>query len=151
MAKKNRIDSITEEMKAAQAGPITPPKHVTLTKRQKIFFGDVIDEFARTEWTAHSLTLAANLARMLDALDEQQCKLEQEGYITIRENGTTVENPRSRVVKSITGDILSMRRSLSLHARARDGEPRDAATRRKGMKDAQSRPDDDDGLLYVVQ
>ena len=63
-------------------------------------------------------------------LEREQRMLRAEGFIAVRENGTSVENPRSRVVKSLTGDILSLRRSLSLHARARGGEAEKIGPRR---------------------
>ena len=137
MARKQRIDSVTEQVqvmvKAAQ--PIHPPSNVPLTDDDLPFFANVIDEFARSEWTQHQLELAASLARMLCDLNREQQTLRAEGFIAVRENGTTVENPRARVVKSITGDILSMRRSLALHARARSGgDNRNAAGRNAAAK-----------------
>jgi hypothetical protein len=67
---------------------------------------------------------------MADLAREQQT-LRTEGYISVRENGTSVENPRARAVKSLTGDILSLRRSLALHARARSGDTRNDVKRRE--------------------
>lgn len=138
---------MTEAVKAAQAKAITPPSTVPLDAGDLPFFANVIDEFARSEWTAHQLELAAMLARTLADLNREQQTLRGEGFIAVRENGTTVENPRARVVKSLTGDILSLRRSLSLHARARNGgDNRNAATRRAIAKDAQVDDLDDDLL-----
>ena len=111
------------------------------------FFANVIEEFARSEWTAHQLELAAMLARSMADLNREQQQLRREGFIAVRENGTTVENPRARVVKSLTGDIYSGRRSLALHARARNsGDNRSKATRSAALKQAQGKPNDD-GLL----
>ena len=45
--------------------------------------------------------------------------MREEGYFTVRENGTTVENPRTRIANSLTSDLLSLRRSLGANALAR--------------------------------
>ncbi len=147
MARKQRADSVSAAVQAATATPIHPPSHVPLSDEDKPFFANVIEEFARSEWTAHQLELAAMLARSMADLNREQQTLRNEGFIAVRENGTTVENPRARVVKSLTGDIYSGRRSLALHARARSGgDNRNVATRNKTLKDAQGEPNDDDLL-----
>lgn len=144
MTRRKRADSTGEQVRAMQAGQIHPPSHVPLDGDDLVFFANVIDEFARSEWTAHQLELAAGLARMMADLNREQQTLRSEGFIAVRENGTTVENPRARVVKSITGDILSMRRSLALHARARSGgDSRNVGTRNAKLKEAQDAVDDD--------
>ena len=121
MAKRQRVDTAAaavEIMKGAQR-EIAPPGHVGMGDEDWPFWHSVIAEFARSEWTDHSLEIAAMLSRSMADLEREQRMLRAEGFIAVRENGTSVENPRSRVVKSLTGDILSLRRSLSLHARAR--------------------------------
>ena len=138
--KKARIDSTSEQVRvmAAAAKKIDPPSNVPLTDEDMPFFVNVIDEFARAEWTAHQLELAAMLARTMSDLNKEQQMLRQEGYISVRQNGTTVENPRLRVQKSLSGDVLAMRRSLSLHARAKGGDARDIASRRAAAKDIEA-------------
>lgn len=144
MPRKKRADSTEEQVAAMQAGPIVPPSHVPLSEGDMPFFANVIDEFARSEWTAHQLELAAMLARSMSDLNREQQTLREEGFIAVRENGTTVENPRARVVKSLTGDIYSGRRSLALHARARSGgDNRAVGTRNAVKKKAQEAADDD--------
>lgn len=152
MARRPRVDSVDEQARImASAGvPIHPPAHVPLSDDDLVFFANVVDEFARSEWTAHSLELAAMLARSMADLNREQQQLRIEGFIAVRENGTTVENPRARVVKSLTGDIYSGRRSLSLHARAKDGDPKDVSKRRAQAKAAEGNSpaaDDDEMLL----
>ena len=94
--------------------------------------------------------LAAMIARTMNDINREQQELRKEGYITTRQNGTTVENPRQRVVKSLTGDLLSLRRSLSLHARAR-GEARDVAKRTGYAKEIEGDNPLDDELLARPQ
>ena len=77
-------------------------------------------EFARSQWTENALEIAAMMARTLHDLDAEQQELREEGYIAVRENGTTTENPRTRIVKKLTFDLLFLRRSLGVNARAQN-------------------------------
>lgn len=149
MAKrKERIDGKAAAVKvmSSAGGKIQPPANVPLTETDMPFFDNVIEEFARSDWTAHQLEIAAMLARTMNDINREQQELRIEGYISVRQNGTTVENPRQRVVKSLTGDLLSLRRSLSLHARAR-GEARDIAKRTTIAKEIESDNPLEDDLL----
>ena len=146
MLRKQRIDSNSAAVKIMQGvtRQIQPPSHVPLDDCDWPFFENVVEEFARSEWTEHALEIAAMLARTMATLEQEQRTLRHEGMIAVRENGTTVENPRSRAVKSLTGDILSFRRSLALHARARNaGDNRNAGTRRDQGKAIEADLDDD--------
>lgn len=140
--RKERIDGKAAAVKvmAAAANDIHPPSNVPLTETDMPFFANVIEEFARSDWTAHQLEIAAMIARTMNDINREQQELRIEGYITTRQNGTTVENPRQRVVKILTGDLLSLRRSLSLHARAR-GEARDVAKRTGYAKEIEAKND----------
>jgi phage terminase small subunit len=123
-----------------------PPAHITLDECDQPFWKNVVAEFARAEWTDHQLELAAMLARTMADLAREQVTLRTEGFISVRENGTSVENPRARAVKSLTGDILSLRRSLALHARARSGDTRNDVKRREVGKTIERDLGDDDLL-----
>ena len=112
-------ESAAQIMKAAMQ-PITVPSNVPLSREDIPFYHNVISEFARSQWTEHALEIAAMMARCMCDLNREQQMLRKEGYITTRQNGTTVENPRTRIVKGLTGDLLSLRRSLGVNARARD-------------------------------
>ena len=58
------------------------------------FYHSVIDGFARSHWTENALEIAAMMASTMHDLDAEQQAL-REGYIAVRENGTTVENPHA--------------------------------------------------------
>ena len=133
MSKRSPITSPSEAVRIIQAAVIDlqPPAHMVLDECDWPHWRNVVAEFARAEWTDHQLELAAMLARTMADLAREQVSLRGEGYISVRENGTSVENPRARAVKSLTGDILSLRRSLALHARARSGDSRNDAKRRE--------------------
>ena len=119
---RTRTDSKENAAKimAKAAQPLTVPSNVPLEKDDLAFYNNVLAEFARSEWTQHALEIAAMMARCMCDLNREQQMLRKEGYIITRQNGTTVENPRTRIVKGLTGDLLSLRRSLGVNARARD-------------------------------
>lgn len=134
--RKGRIDSAAETVRvvAASGRPIDPPSNVPLDSCDIPFFASVIAEFARADWTAHQLELAAMLARAMADLTREQAALREEGAIAHSEKGTPVVNPRKTVVQMYAGTILSFRRSLALNARAQAGEARDIASRRDSAK-----------------
>lgn len=111
------------------------------------FFASVIAEFARSEWTAHQLELAAMLARTMSDLDREQQALRQEGSVVTTEKGTPVVNPRKSVVQMHAGTILSFRRSLALHARAQGGDARDIGKRRDQARGIEADNPLEDDLL----
>lgn len=148
MPRRQRIDSTTEAVRvmARATDQIQPPSNVPLDDCDLPFFANVIAEFARSEWTAHQLELAAMLARTMADLEREQRELRVEGSVMATERGTPVVNPRKTVVQMHASSILSFRRSLSLHARAQGGEARDVAKRRgmaKGIEDDGASVDDD--------
>lgn len=145
---RTRIDSkesAAQIMKAATS-PIYPPSNVPLQKTDLPFFTNVLSEFARSQWSEHALEIAAMMARTMADLNSEQQALRLEGYIVQRQNGTTVENPRQRIVKSLTGDLLSLRRSLGVNARARE-EAHVANKKTQIAKVIEANAPVDDGLL----
>ncbi len=149
MSRKNRIDSVSEGVRVmTQAtSDILAPSNVPLDDCDLPFFASVIAEFARSEWTAHQLELAAMLARTMADLTREQVALREEGSVCRTDKGTPVVNPRKAVVQMHAGSILSFRRSLSLHARAQGGDIRDAAKRREMAKEIEADNPLDDDLL----
>lgn len=149
MSKRQRIDTATGAvgvmLQSAQA--IEPPSNVPLDAGDLPFFASVIAEFARSEWTAHQLELAAMLARTMADLAREQRELRVEGSVMATERGTPVVNPRKSVVQMHAGTILSMRRGLSLHARAQSGETRDVGKRRDMAKEIEAGNPLDDDLI----
>jgi hypothetical protein len=148
-SRKPRIDSASEAVRVMSraASAIAPPSSVPLEKCDLAFFANVIAEFARSEWTAHQLEIAAMLARTMADLNREQMLLREEGAVMTTERGTPVVNPRKTVVQMHASSILSFRRSLSLHARAQGGEARDVAKRRRGAKEIEAGEPLEDDLL----
>ena len=143
--RKNRSDSSAEAIRCATAPAVHPPSTVPLEKEDLPFFVNVVDEFARADWTAHQLELAAMLARTMADLEREQCALREEGSIAYSTKGTPVVNPRKTVIQMHSSTILSYRRSLHLHA-ASKGEARDKAKRIRDGKASQGDENSDDLL-----
>lgn len=150
MAKrKARVDSAAEAVRimAKATTEIDPPANVPLDDGDVPFFRSVIAEYARSEWSAHQLELAAMLARTMADLTREQQLLREEGGVAYSDKGTPVANPRKSIVQMHASSILSFRRSLSLHARAQAGEARDVAKRRDAAKEIEGANPLEDDLL----
>lgn len=147
--RKQRIDSATEAVRVMSraASEIVPPSNVPLSEADMPFFASVIAEFARSEWSAHQLELAAMLARKMRMLRDELDALDSEGTISATANGTPCQNPRIGAVRMLDTSIMATRRSLSLHARAREGEGRDVAKRRGMAKAIEADNPLDDELI----
>lgn len=138
MSRRPRMDSKDEMVRIFNGAnkEILPPEHVPLDETDMPFFRNVIAEFAKAEWTAHQIEMAAMLARSMRDMESEQRKLREEGSVAYSEKGTPVVNPRKTVVQMLSGTILSMRRSLALNARAQSPNlsGKDTAKRRDMAK-----------------
>lgn len=150
---KNKINSAEGKADAAKGASktIVPPEHIGMKERDLPFFNSIIKELANVEWTDHTIELAALLARAISDFERQQRFLRKEGTTVSGMHGPKI-NPRQQVLDKLASTILQMRRSLSLHARVKNGEPRDVAKRRAQMKEIQKGvaaidEDDDDQLI----
>ena len=143
--RKPRIDSTTEGVRvmAKAAREIVPPSNVPLDAEDMPFFASVIAEFARSEWSAHQLELAAMLARKMRMLRDQISELDREGFTMVSAGGSPCQNPRLGGVRMLDTSIMATRRSLQLHARAKGGESRDVGKRREIAKGFEGDLDDD--------
>lgn len=133
-------------MGAATREIVSPP-HIQFIEDDEIYFRNVIAEFARADWTAHQIEIAAMLARAMADFVKEQDLLRDEGSVAFSEKGTPVANPRKSVVQMYAGTILSLRRSLSLHARGQGGEARDVGKRRDAAKEIEGDNPLEDDLL----
>jgi len=147
--KKSRVDSVDEAVRIASAASedIQFPENVPLDDGDVPFFKNVIAEYARADWSAHQLEIAAMLARTMADLVREQDLLRTEGSVAYSEKGTPVVSPRKSLVQMHAATILSFRRSLALHARAQGGEARDVARRRDTAKDIEDAASVGDELL----
>ena len=149
MARKQRVDSTTAAVRimTGAAKEVSPPAHICLSAEDWPFWHSVVAEFPKTDWTDHQLEVAAQLAKTMADLEAERSKLRTEGYVlTIGDK--QVANPRHGVARDLTNSCMSLRRNLSLHARAQGGEGRDVAKRRAAAKGIEAdSPFGDDDLL----
>ena len=119
--RKPRIDSKEEQARIIGAAHkvILPPAHVPLDEFETIFFNSVIAEFAKAEWTAHQLEIAAMMARTMARMTKEQELLKDEGAVMRSIKGTPVVNPRQMIVQQGAASIMNFRRTLSLNAQAK--------------------------------
>ena len=117
MARRQRVDSIAAaKVIAASAGrEIAPPAHIRMANGDWPFWQSVVAEFPKADWTAHQLEVAAQLAKAMSRLERESNLLDDEGTITA--DGRI--SPRHAIVRDNTNSVMSLRRNLSLHARAR--------------------------------
>lgn len=157
-ARKLRTDSISEmtRIMSGAAREIAPPSHVPLQEMDWPFWEDVVAECARADWTEHQLSLAAMLARTMANVEEDQRKLREEGTTIVREikDGkgevkkiVSCSNARARAIQDGMSQILALRRSLALHAKAKSGSNADAAKQREANKKTEQAGEGKDDLL----
>ena len=142
--RKQRVDSAAAQTAAMQASGkvIEPPSNITMSKPDRIGFGNIIDEGAKVDWTPHRIELACDLARHMTDHEREQVLLREEGSVISGNRGGSISNPRVTAVKAHMQSILAIRRSLGIHALARDSA-QDVAKRRKINKQSQGFVDDD--------
>ena len=143
MPRKQRIDSNAAAVKVMQGKAPVPPAHVGLEDCDQPFWRSVVAEFAKSEWTDHQLEVAAQLAKAMADLEAERNALRIEGYVLRVDGGKDYANPRHGVVRDLTNGIMSLRRNLSLHARAMKGEARDVGKRNGQAKAIETELDDD--------
>jgi hypothetical protein len=147
MARRQRVDSIAAaKVIAASAGrEIAPPAHVPLQAGDLPFWASVIAEFPKADWTSHQLEVAAQLSKAMADLEQERGKLRTEGYVLVV-GDKSMANPRHGIARDLTNSIMSLRRNLQLHARAVQGEARDAGKRKtqaKAIEQGVTAADDD--------
>jgi hypothetical protein len=145
MAKRQPVTSASAAVKimAGAMHEIAPPSHIRLSDDDWAYWYSVVAEFPNVEWTEHQLEIAAQLSKAMADLESQKNLLRDEGYVMTLENGKPVANPRHGVTRDLTNSIMSLRRNLSLHARAQGGEARDVGKRRSIAKGIEQDLSDD--------
>jgi hypothetical protein len=147
--RRSRADSKTSAVAAMQAATrkIKPPATMKLDRDEQVIFDEVIGECAAIEWTPHQVTVAAMLAKEILSHQREMVQLRREGSVLTNSRGNAVLNPRVRALHGHAASVLSLRRSLALHARAKGGDARDIARRRQINRENQTALDDPEGLI----
>ena len=147
-ARRARSDSVTVAacVVAAVGRDVLPPGHVMLAAGDMPFWRSVVGEFPKADWTDHQLEVAAQLAKAMADLETERNELRTEGY-TLTIGDKVVANPRHGIARDLTNSVMSLRRNLSLHARATGGEARDVGKRKATAKAIEGGVSLDDDLI----
>lgn len=148
--RKGRIDSAAEaaQVMVAAARELNPPDHAPLDDDARPFWDEIIAQRARSEWSAHDLTCASDLANAMAQLVENRRLLRHEGEVLgTGEGEKPFANPRVAVVHGLHAQIKAARQSLYIHGRAA-GRVEDVAKRRALAKEIEAgNPLAEDDLL----
>jgi hypothetical protein len=79
-------------------------------------------------------------------LESERNALRVEGYALVV-GDKSVANPRHGIARDLTNSVMSLRRNLSLHARAQGGEARDLGKRMAMGKDIEDGAGEASSLL----
>jgi UDP-N-acetylglucosamine transferase subunit ALG13 len=120
--KKNRIDSISEELRVISFGPVKCPSHLKLRKIDKPHWNAIIAARAITTWNDLDLTHAVSLARTF-------ADLEVLASVTPKDH---------RLIEALVKQSLRLSKMLHLHAGAtsRVADTRRRTQREKALLDA---------------
>lgn len=94
--------------------------------------------------------MLAVLAKEMAALEREMAQLRDEGTVFTNSHGNLTANPRAKLVQNLNSTVLSLRRSLGVHARElAGGDNRNTAIRRAHNKTNEAARDNynDDNLI----
>lgn len=128
---------------------ISPPADYALTKPERVIFDEIIAELPKGEWTSHMVRLAADLTRMIADARAETDAIRREGVSVTGAGGGPIRNPRCAELAALRGCIVTTRRSLAIHSRAKGGMDTQAIARRRELQRSNeaSPIDDDEDLL----
>lgn len=146
MAKDRKDTSLeaTRAMLEALKGK-QPPKHVQLRPKDKPFWKDIIN--ARAEWTDIDLVLAANLARCMADIEDNQKYLDAEGNVIMNQRGTPVMNPRFAILEQLSRRSVCLAAKLQVHAAATIGESKLSRGKNTEKRKTLENLNEDDDLI----
>lgn len=132
----NSAKGMVDAMAAAAAGPLDPPKHVRLRRRDRPFWDGIVRARARMDWDDHELVVAAQLARCQCDIETESRKLDKESSVVENARGTPVANPRVSVLEQLARREMALMRSLRMGGRVA-GDAMHEAQRAKVQRQAE--------------
>lgn len=121
MAKRERAASsalTTTIDQFRQAGqPIKPV--VDLDEAALAHFNRIITDREAASWSPNHLVIACNLAKTYAAIDELWADIAVEGYTTVNDRGTVVQNAKVTTLNTMTQTMQALNRTLGLSASQR--------------------------------
>lgn len=146
MSKRSDSHYVETETFQDAARGIEPPDCVRLEKKDMPFFKYITD--ARAEWTTVDLIHAANLARCMASIEENQKLLRQEGDVLENARGTPVMNPRFTILEQLSRRSVALSAKIQVHAAATVGESKLSRGKNTAKRDAlKAMEDADDDLI----
>jgi phage terminase small subunit len=150
--RKRRVDSKEEAvntMVAAAVITITPPEKLKLDADELEVFDEIIAEFATVDWSRHSIRLAAMLARTMNMMQKAQDEVNTDGFTVTNARGNEAMNPAMSAMNMMASQIMSMRRTLALHATAGSSKADKGKQAGHHKKQEENNPleDDEEDLL----
>jgi len=145
MPRKIRTDTMAGQINAVKGSTIEiqPPSHVHLREQDKLHWRAIIAARAYDTWNDSDLEVAGQLARCRADIEMLQADIDREGNFL-----GDKENPKHKLLDTLTKRGISLARLLHIHASGTIGQARDTGKRTRLMKDVvDSLPKDDDDLL----
>lgn len=142
--RRTRIDAAATKTAILTAArrSIAPPTSMALDELELEMFEGVVGEFAKSELTDHTLTIAAFLARAMAGVTRQSNALNDEGMTITRPSGLIAKNPRLEILHGLHSQVLALRRSLAIHGSGlHGGDNRHARKRRAYAKGYEAEAD----------
>jgi len=105
------------------SGDVMPPDHLINEMRSQDwdYWYAITRARAKSTWNTIDLTRAVSLAKTQADITMLQKELDTEGYTTENARGTIVDNPKARILETLTRREITMARSLHVHAEATVG------------------------------
>lgn len=146
--RKTRVDSKENAVAAMIHADkvLNPPANMNLNAEERECFDEVIAEFAKIDWTRHSLRLASILARGMDQLRKLQISVTDDYTVTTPKGGVAM-NPEMSALNMLSGQIMNLRKTLALHAISGVNKVDVGKRRAINRNHERNAPDDDEGLI----
>jgi hypothetical protein len=144
MSKRQPINTVAGATAVAGAigRSINPPSHVPLDSDDLLFWDEIIAEKPASEWTEHDLAIAGHLAQAMADLVKARQSLRATGGAVIQKGDDDEvvlrNNPWSQAIRDESARIVSLRTTLQIHGRGKNGEKRDVDRRRSLALDIES-------------
>jgi hypothetical protein len=145
---ENRIDSthVASEMMQSALRQIPVPNCVELEAKEMPFWETITQ--ARAEWTNVDLIHAANLARCMCSIEENQRLLRVEGDVIKNARDTPIMNPRFTILEQLSRRAAALSTKIHVHAGATMGEPKNSRKKNTAKREAiENLSDDEDDLI----
>ena len=120
------VKNVSQMVKIVQdsSGVFELPPNTEMSDKQWTFFKDLYQLFTSSERDSHTIMMLVFLSKAMDELESERQKLTIEGHIIeVKDNRLKgikkkIVNPRKQSVKMCMQEVLSLRKSLGLHATA---------------------------------